>query len=73
MAWLVVIICTIGAALLAVMVAAQDASAKRNSSDPEDGWFQRCSLAKTGYFDPIVFPNTPLMSATGICSLALLP
>jgi hypothetical protein len=59
MAWLVVIICTIGAALLAVMVAAQDASAKRNSSDPEDGWFQRCSLAKTGYFDPIVFPNTP--------------
>src|SRR5215204_2549006 len=58
-AWLAVIICTIGAALLAVMVAAQDASAKRPTSDPEDGWFQRCSPATTGYFDPIVFPGTP--------------
>jgi hypothetical protein len=52
------IICTIGAALLAVMLAAQDASAGR-PPDPESGWFQRCSLAKTEYFDPIVFPGMP--------------
>jgi hypothetical protein len=57
-AWLIVVICTIGAALLAVMLAAQDASAHDNHA-PNSGWFQRCSLAKTGYFDPIVFPNTP--------------
>jgi hypothetical protein len=52
-AWLVVLICTIGAALLAVMVAAQDASAQ-DSPDPDAGWFQRCALTKTGSFDPIV-------------------
>jgi hypothetical protein len=56
-AWLAMVICTIGAALFAVVVAAQDASARR--PDPDAGWFQRCSLAKTGYFDPIVFPGTP--------------
>jgi cytochrome c-type biogenesis protein CcmH/NrfF len=57
-AWLVVLICTIGAALLAVMVAAQDASAQDNP-DPDAGWFQRCALTKTGSFDPIVHPGTP--------------
>ncbi len=57
-AWLIVVICTIGAALLAVMVAAQDASAQ-SAPDPDAGWFQRCALTKTGAFDPIVFPGTP--------------
>jgi Domain of unknown function (DUF1996) len=57
-AWLVVVICTIGAALLAVMVAAQDASAQ-DGPDPDAGWFQRCSLTKTGAFDPIVYPGKP--------------
>src|SRR5215210_4249714 len=57
-AWLVVVICTIGAALLAVMVAAQDASAQ-DGPDPDAGWFQRCALTKTGAFDPIVFPGQP--------------
>ena len=57
-AWLVMVICTIGAALLAVMVAAQDASAHDNH-EPNSGWFQRCSQVKAGYFDPIVFPDTP--------------
>jgi hypothetical protein len=57
-AWLVMVICTIGAALLAVMIVAQGASAHDNH-EPNSGWFQRCSLAKTGYFDPIVFPGTP--------------
>jgi len=52
------IICTIGAALLAVMLAAQAASAHDNH-DPNSGWFQRCALTKTGVFDPIVFPGTP--------------
>src|SRR3712207_9108670 len=45
-------------ALLAVMIAAQAASA-HDVHEPNSGWFQRCSLAKTGYFDPIVFPGTP--------------
>jgi hypothetical protein len=57
-AWLVMVICAIGAALLAVMIAAQGASAHDNH-DPDSGWFQRCSLAKTGVFDPIVFPGEP--------------
>ena len=57
-AWLVMVICTIGAALLAVMVAVQGASAQDNP-DPNSGWFQRCGLAKTGSFDPIVFPGQP--------------
>jgi hypothetical protein len=55
-AWLAVVVCTIGAALLAVMIAAQGASAHDNH-DPNSGWFQRCALTKTGVFDPIVFPN----------------
>src|SRR5215212_11530127 len=58
-AWLVVVICTIGAALLAVMVAAQDASAQDSGPEPGTGWFQRCALTKTGSFDPIVYPGTP--------------
>jgi hypothetical protein len=57
-AWLVMLICTIGAVLLAVMVAAQGASAQ-DDPDPGAGWFQRCSLTKKGSFDPIVFPNKP--------------
>src|SRR5215210_4469833 len=57
-AWLVMTICTIGAALLAVMVAAQGASAHGNH-DPDAGWFQRCALTKTGAFDPIVYPGKP--------------
>jgi hypothetical protein len=57
-AWIVVVICTIGAAVLAVMVAAQDASAQ-DGPDPDPGWFQRCALTKTGAFDPIVNPGTP--------------
>lgn len=57
-AWLVLVICTIGAALLAVMVAAPNASAQ-DGPDPDAGWFQRCSIAKPGVFDPIVFPGTP--------------
>lgn len=56
-AWLVMAICTIGA-LLAVMIAARDSSAHDNH-DPDSGWFQRCSVAKTGRFDPIVFPGAP--------------
>jgi hypothetical protein len=55
-AWLLV--CTIGAALFAAMIAAQGALAHANH-DPLAGWFQRCALAKTGTFDPIVFPNNP--------------
>ena len=58
MAWLLITICTIGAALLAVMVAARDASAQ-DGPDPAAGWFQRCALTKTGAFDPIVYPGTP--------------
>ena len=57
-AWLLMTICTIGAALLAVIVAAQGTSAQDNP-DPNSGWFQRCGLAKTGSFDPIVFPGNP--------------
>ena len=45
------------AALLAVM-AAQAASA-HTGHEASAGWFQRCSLTKTGSFDPIVYPNTP--------------
>jgi hypothetical protein len=55
-AWLLV--CAVGAALFAVMIAAQGALAHANH-DPNAGWFQRCALAKTGTFDPIVFPNNP--------------
>lgn len=37
-AWLVMVICTIGTALLAVLIAAQGASAHDNH-DPNAGWF----------------------------------
>ena len=58
LAWLLV--CAVGAALLAVMIATQGALAQE-SQDPSDGWFQKCQLAKTGptastpgdIFDPI--------------------
>ena len=40
----------------AVMLAVQAASA-HPGHEPSAGWFQRCSLAKTGSFDPIVYPN----------------
>jgi hypothetical protein len=56
--WLVITICATGAALLAAMAVAQDASAQV-TPEPRSGWFQRCALAKTGYFDPIVYPGTP--------------
>ena len=56
LAWLLV--CTVGAALLAVMIATQGALAHANH-DPQSGWFQKCALTKTGQFDPIVYPNTP--------------
>jgi hypothetical protein len=55
LAWLLV--CTVGAALLAVMIATQGALAHANH-DPQARWFQRCALTKTGQFDPIVYPNT---------------
>jgi hypothetical protein len=45
------------AALLAV-IAAQGASA-HPGHEPSAGWFQRCALAKTGKFDPIVYPDRP--------------
>jgi hypothetical protein len=56
LAWLLV--CTVGAALFAVMIATQGALAHANH-DPQARWFQKCGLAKTGTFDPIVYPNTP--------------
>ena len=37
--WLLV--CTVGAALFAVMIATQGALAQ-DSQDPSDGWFQKC-------------------------------
>lgn len=55
--WLAMLMCTIGAALIAVL-AAQGASAHANH-DSDAGWFQRCSLAETRAFDPIVYPNKP--------------
>jgi hypothetical protein len=65
-AWLVLLICTIGAVLIAVMVAAQDASAQ-DDPDPSAGWFQRCTSVfpkdsngiESRPFDPIRFPGTP--------------
>jgi Domain of unknown function (DUF1996) len=66
-AWLVAVICTIGAALLVAMVAAQGASAQ-DDPDPSAGWFQRCTKVfkdpNTGNtvglsFDPIVYPDRP--------------
>jgi hypothetical protein len=40
------------------MIATQGALAQ-DIQDPSNGWFQKCALAKTGTFDPIVFPNNP--------------
>jgi hypothetical protein len=66
LAWLLV--CTVGAALLAVMLVTQGALAQ-DSQDPSDGWFQKCGSLDdpqtpdvnegAGQFDPIVFYNKP--------------
>jgi hypothetical protein len=65
LAWLLV--CTVSAALLAVMIATQGALAQE-SQDPSDGWFQKCGsmdnpqtpeVEGTGQFDPIAFYNKP--------------
>jgi Domain of unknown function (DUF1996) len=40
----------------AVLLAVQAASA-HPGHEPSAGWFQRCSLARTGSFDPLVYPN----------------
>jgi hypothetical protein len=56
LAWLLV--CTVGAALFAVMIAAQGALAHANH-DPQARFFQRCAWTKTGQFDPIAFYNKP--------------
>lgn len=50
-----ILVAALLAALLAV-IAAQAASA-HPGHEASAGWFQRCSLAKTGAFDPIVYPN----------------
>jgi hypothetical protein len=58
------VICTIGAAMLAVMVAAQGASAQ-DDPDTGPGWYQRCTSVypkdsngiESRPFDPIVHPN----------------
>jgi hypothetical protein len=57
LAWLLV--CAVGAALLAVMIATQGALAQ-DLQDPMNGWFQKCGsvVDKTGEYDPIVFPKT---------------
>jgi hypothetical protein len=56
LAWLLV--CTVGAALFAVMIATQGALAQ-DINDPSNGWFQKCGpvVDKTGQYDPIVFPG----------------
>ena len=66
LAWLLV--CTVGAALFAVMIATQGALAQ-DIQDPSNGWFQKCGpvldnpdttpVEGTGEYDPIVFPNNP--------------
>src|SRR5215218_3879758 len=53
-------------ALLAALAAAPVASAE--SKDPAatgPGWFQKCSLAKTGSFDPIVYPGVQNTESIG--------
>jgi hypothetical protein len=57
-AWLVMVICAIGASLL-VVIAARAASAHPDHESSHGGWYQRCSLAKTRSFDPIVYPDKP--------------
>jgi hypothetical protein len=56
--WLLV--CTVGAALFAVMIATQGALAQ-DIQDPSNGWFQKCGpvVDKTGVYDPIVSPGEP--------------
>jgi hypothetical protein len=64
LAWLLV--CTVGAALLAVMIATQGALAQ-DIQDPSNGWFQKCGpvvdnpdttpVEGTGEYDPIVAPG----------------
>jgi len=56
LAWLLV--CAVGAALFAVMMATQGALAQ-DLQDPSNGWFQKCGpvVDKTGQYDPIVFPG----------------
>jgi hypothetical protein len=66
LAW--VLVCAVGAALLAVMIATQGALAQ-DIQDPSNGWFQKCGpvldnrdttpVEGTGDYDPIVFPNNP--------------
>jgi hypothetical protein len=57
LAWLLV--CTVGAALFAVIIATQGALAHSLANhDPQARWFQKCGLVKKGQFDPIVYPNT---------------
>jgi len=56
-----VLLAAIAAALMVALltvIAAQVASAHANH-EPSAGWFQRCSLAKSAAFDPIVFPDEP--------------
>jgi hypothetical protein len=45
-------------ATLLVVIAAKTASAHPDH-EPSAGWFQRCALAKTRSFDPIVYPDRP--------------
>jgi hypothetical protein len=64
LAWLLV--CTVGAALFAVMIATQGALAA-DIQDPSNGWFQKCGpvvddpntpeVEGTGEYDPIVAPG----------------
>jgi hypothetical protein len=66
LAWLLV--CAVGAALFAVMIATQGALAQ-DLQDPMNGWFQKCGSLDNPQtpdvnegaeqFDPIVFPHTP--------------
>jgi hypothetical protein len=58
LAW--VLVCAVGAALFAVMIATQGALAQ-DIQDPSNGWFQKCGpvVDKTGAYDPIVFPGKP--------------
>jgi hypothetical protein len=57
LAWLL-LVCTVGAALFAVMIAGQGALAHPNH-DPQARFFQKCAWTKTGQFDPIAFYNMP--------------
>jgi hypothetical protein len=56
LAWLLV--CTVGAALFAVMIATQSALAHSLANhDPQARWFQKCGLAKTGPTPPVTTPD----------------